>query len=132
MQQRLIFDGIEDALSEVVRACGGPKAVGARLRPELPIEQAAGWVRDCLNSARREHFSPGQVVLLLRLGRDVECHGAMTYLAQECGYSAPAPVTPESEATVILERTQLLAAELRSAMNTLERLTRSPLAAVKS
>ena len=58
MQQRLIFDSIIDALGEIVRACGGPKAVGAKMRPELPVEQAAGWVRDNLNATRREHFTP--------------------------------------------------------------------------
>lgn len=131
MQQRLIFDSIIDALGEIVRACGGPKAVGAKMRPELPVEQAAGWLRDCMNAGRREHFTPEQVLFLLRLGRDVECHAAMHYLAGESGYSAPAPVSPETEAAQILVRTEQLTHELRAGIAALERLTRSPLSSVK-
>lgn len=130
MQQRLIFDSIIDALGEIVRACGGPKAVGAKMRPELPIEQAAGWVRDCLNPTRREHFSPDQVLMLLRLGREADCHAAMHFLAGEAGYSAPTPVSPETEAAVILERTEQLTHELRAGIAALERLTRTPLSKV--
>lgn len=97
MQLGLMHESINDALREVVQACGGHKAVGAEMRPELPVDQAAGWVRDCLNPDRREKFSPEQVVFLLRKGRAVGSHAGINYLAREAGYADPQPVEPESE-----------------------------------
>ena len=44
------YETIEDALRDLVRALGGSKAVGAKLFPTLPIDQAAGRVSDCLLS----------------------------------------------------------------------------------
>lgn len=97
MQYGLIHESINDALHEVVQATGGAKKVGAMLWPELPIDQAAGRVRDCLNHDRREKFSPEQVVLIGRMGREVGCHAVATYFARECGYADPTPIEPEDE-----------------------------------
>jgi hypothetical protein len=67
------------------------------LYPDLPVDQAAGRIRDCLNPDRRELFSPDQVVLIARLARDVGNHAIMNHLAVELGYLKPAPVEPEDE-----------------------------------
>ena len=48
-----MYENIEDALRDAVRALGGTKAVGGKLFPSLPIEQAASRVADCLNIDRR-------------------------------------------------------------------------------
>lgn len=93
----LFFDDLEDALREVVRGAGGPKAVGAKLWPEVDPENAARRLLDCLNESRREILSPAQVMLLLRIGRQVGCHAAINYMARECGYADPAPIEPEDE-----------------------------------
>lgn len=97
MQYALLHESITDALREVVQASGGPKKVGAMLWPELPIDQAAGKLRDCLNPDRREKLSPEQTVLLGRIGREAGCHALMVFMARECGYADPVPIEPEDE-----------------------------------
>lgn len=97
MQYALMHDAFEDALKEVIQACGGPKAIGREMRPELPVEQAAGWVRDCLNPEKRDKFSMQQVLFVLRRGREVGAHAAMHFLARDAGYSDPSPLDPEDE-----------------------------------
>ena len=97
MQMSLIHESLNDALREVVQAAGGNKKVGTMLYPEMPVDHAAGRVRDCLNHERREVFNPEQVLLLLRIGRQYGCHSAMAYLTFECGYSIPVPTEPEDE-----------------------------------
>jgi hypothetical protein len=101
-QPALFITDIYDALGDVVRALGGPKKVGAELRPEKPADEAATWVKDCLNRNRREKFDPDQVLWLLRKGREIECHAAMNYLAQQAGYAEPQPIEPETELAKLL------------------------------
>lgn len=96
-QPALFHESINDALRELVQALGGTKAVGARMRPELPADHAGRWLNDCLNMERREHLTPEQVVWLMASGRQIGAHGAINWLAGECGYSTPAPVEPEDE-----------------------------------
>ena len=93
----LFFDGIEDALREVVRALGGPKVVGAKLWPEIEPDKAGRRLADCMNDSRREVLSPAQVLMILRLGRQCGAHAAINYIARECGYADPAPIEPEDE-----------------------------------
>ena len=101
MQYALMHDAFEDALKEVIQACGGPKAIGREMRPELPVEQAAGWVRDCLNPEKRDKFSMQHVRFILRRGRDVGAHAGRWFagrkLARDAGYSDPSPLDPEDE-----------------------------------
>jgi hypothetical protein len=66
------------------------------LRPELPIDQAAGWLRDCLNTGRREKLSPEQFMLVLREARKAGYHALMNYAAFDAGYKAQ-PVDPKSQ-----------------------------------
>jgi hypothetical protein len=97
------FESVNDALQAAVTALGGYKKVGPMLRPELPIDQAAGWLRDCLNPARREKLAPEQVMLILRKARDAGYHAAMHFVAFDTGYKA-APVDPESQIEQLQER----------------------------
>ena len=71
--------------------------MGAALRPEIPADHAAQWVRDCLNAGRRERFSPSHVMWLLRAARAAGVHSAMHFIAGEAGYSMPAPVEAGDE-----------------------------------
>jgi hypothetical protein len=98
MQLALVHETLSDALREVVQALGGSKKVGQLLRPSKAADEGARWVLDCLNADRREHFSPEDVLLLLREGRRVGAHAAMAYLASEAGYAPPVPVEPSDEA----------------------------------
>lgn len=97
MQMQLIHETITDAIREAVNAAGGNKQVGATLYPDLPVDQAAGRVRDCLNTDNRHLFSPEQVVLIARLARAAGNHAIMNYLADELGYLKPVPVEPENQ-----------------------------------
>ena len=96
-QAALFFEDVEDALREVVRMAGGFKVVGARFWPEVDPDKAGRRLADCLNSERREVLSPGQVLLLLKVGREVGCHAGVNYIARECGYADPVSIEPEDE-----------------------------------
>lgn len=97
------FESINDALTSTVNALGGFKKVGPALRPELPIDQAAGWLRDCLNPARREKLAPEQVLLILRMARAAGVHSAMSFLAFDTGYKAT-PVDPQTQEQELQQR----------------------------
>jgi hypothetical protein len=117
------FESINDALQAAVTALGGFKKVGPALRPELPIEQAAGWLRDCLNPGRREKLSPEQVLLLLRQAREAGYHAAMNFVAFDTGYKAT-PVDPQSQAEQLQERFVAAVETLQGIQATMERLQR--------
>jgi hypothetical protein len=85
-----------DALVSAVTALGGYKKVGPMLRPELPIDQAAGWLRDCLNAGRREKLSPDQFLLVMRKARESGYHALMNFVAFDTGYKA-VPVDPQTQ-----------------------------------
>ena len=107
MQSDLFYETIEDALNALVVTLGGPKKVGSMMRPEKPADEAARWVRDCLNTDRREHFTPAQILWLLRQGRAAGFHGAMDFIAHESGYTPPLPrsaAEEEPEMVSVIER----------------------------
>lgn len=93
----MFFESAEDALREVVRAAGGPKVVGAKLWPEMEPDKAGRRLADCLNDSRREVLNPAQVLLLLKIGRQINCHTAMNFLTRETGYGDATPIEPEDE-----------------------------------
>lgn len=97
------FESVNDALQSAVNALGGYKKVGPALRPELPIEQAAGWLRDCLNPGKRDKLGPEQVMLILRKAREAGYHAAMNFVAFDTGYKAT-PVDPTSQIEQLQER----------------------------
>lgn len=98
VQLALVHESLADALREVVQALGGSKRVGQMLRPAKTADEGARWVLDCLNADRREHFSPEDVLLLLREGRRVGAHAGMTFMARDAGYAPPTPLDPADEA----------------------------------
>jgi hypothetical protein len=130
-QQRLIFDDVLDALGEVVRALGGAKAVGSAMRPELPMDQSAQWVRDCLNANRRERFDPPQVLWILRKGREASCHAAMHFLCDEAGYTRATPLDPKDELAQLQRQFIESARGVQALGERIERLTRPPIQSVK-
>lgn len=97
MQLNLIHETIADAALEVIHAAGGFKVVGQRLFPELAPDHAGNKLRACLDDERREKFSPQQIVLLLRIGREVVCHALINHITSESGYANPLPVEPDDE-----------------------------------
>jgi hypothetical protein len=116
-------ESINDALVSAVTALGGFKKVGPMLRPELPIDQAAGWLRDCLNPGRREKLSPEQFLLVLREARKAGCHALMNFLAFDTGYKA-SPVDPQTQEDELKERFCHAVEELTAMGAKLERFQR--------
>jgi hypothetical protein len=117
------FESVNDALQSVVMALGGYKKVGLELRPELPMEQAAGWLRDCLNPARREKLAPEQVMLILRKAREAGYHSAMNFIAFDTGYKA-APVDPVTQESELQERFIEAVQHLQGIQATMQRIQR--------
>ena len=113
MQIALIHESINDAIREDVQAIGGNKAVGAILWPELPIDQAAGKVRDALNSDRRERMTPDQMALVVRMARRKGSMATMRWMAHDAGFAEPVTVEPEDERAKLqrdyIEATRMLA-----------------------
>lgn len=101
-QSKLFITDVYDALGDIVRALGGPKAVGLAMKPEKTGEDAAGWVKDCLNRNRREKFDAEQILWLLKKGREVGCHEPINWICTQAGYSIPEPIEPESELAKLL------------------------------
>ena len=122
MQQiPLIIEDADDALRECVRALGGLKAVGARLRPDMEPDAAGRWLADSLNPSRRERLDWRQALVILREARKAGCHVGMHFIARDCGYAEPAPVDPEDETAALqreflagLKRQEQLAARLQA------------------
>ena len=97
LQSHLFFETPEDAFSHLVSVMGGAKSVGARMRPDLAPDAAGRWLKDALNADRREQLHPSQVVWLLKAAREAGIHDAMRWIAGECGYTTPDPISPPDE-----------------------------------
>jgi hypothetical protein len=96
-QPALFHEDVNDALRGAVKACGGTKAVAARLWPEKPISEAQSYLNDCLNPSRPAKLSPEHVLYLLKWAREQNFHGAIHFVCMEAGYEPPKPVEPEDE-----------------------------------
>lgn len=88
---------LNDALVQCVKAAGGSKVVGAKLWPEMALEQAQRALLDCLNDERPRRLSPDQVLLVAQLARDAGCHAYMQHCAQRLGYQTPVPHEPQQQ-----------------------------------
>lgn len=97
MQMSLIHESINDAIREAVQAIGGYKKLGTLMFPDLPADQSAGRVRDCLNADRREHFTPEQMLMIARLAKSAGNNAIMEFFAIELGYLKPVAVDPDDE-----------------------------------
>lgn len=127
-----LFQDMNDALTGAVHAIGGFKQVALVLRPELQgrPQQAAQWLRDCLNHEKREKLSPEQLLHLLRMAREGNYHAAKHWIDGEAGYAEGAPLKPE-DALADLQRKFIAAVHLsHDVAEKIERLARSPLQAV--
>ena len=125
-QPELIHESVFDALRDAVRALGGAKAVGPMLWPARPVEEARNRLNDCLNPQRAEKFSLFELLLILRRAREAGYHGAIGFIATECGYAPPTPVDPADERAE-LQRTYVESVkQQRLIADRLERLAQQP------
>lgn len=89
------YESVNEALRSAVNGLGGFKKVGPLMRPELTVDTAAGWLRDCLNPDRREKLSPEQVMFIIREAGKANIHSLMSFIAFDTGYKAT-PVAPQT------------------------------------
>lgn len=115
------MDGINGALIDCVRACGGSKQVGPLLWPEKTPEAAQRLLLSCLNEDRPERLSPEQLAFVLKLAKDRGCHAGINALCDLLGYSHPTPIEPRDEVAelqkqfiVATEAMQALAARMET------------------
>lgn len=95
-QQPLFCDDFFEALKTIGQAFGGSKKMGAFLWPDKPIDKASELWANCLNRARPEKLDPEQVLLVLKIGRQIGCHAGIQFISEHCGYKYE-PVEPEDE-----------------------------------
>lgn len=119
-----LHETFNDALIDVVKALGGSKVVGSDMRPELPAAQAGAWLRDCLNSDRREKLSPDQVLYLLRRAREAGYHGAMNFIGADAHYEV-SPIEPEVEAVRVMREGMAAVGGLEALVTRMERAAAS-------
>lgn len=101
LQPRLVCENSDDMLDSLVKALGGPKAVGGKLWPTKDAESAGHRVRDCINPNRREHFEPDEIFALLKLAREVEFHSAFEWVGDFVGYEVK-PIEPEDAKAALM------------------------------
>lgn len=92
---QLFHETFNDALREVLAACGGAKQVAAKLWPEKTMDTAHKQLLDCMNEARDARLDPDRLRMVLRMGRDVGCHAATNWMLRDMGYEDAKPVEPE-------------------------------------
>ena len=88
---------LTDVLVECVKAAGGSKVVGAKLFPDLLVDQAQRKLLDCLNDDRPHNLTPDKVLQVAGLARDAGCHSYMHYCADRLRYAAPVPREPQQQ-----------------------------------
>ena len=125
-----IYEDDLDAIRDAVRAIGGNKVVGHLLRPDITPDHAGAWLKDCMNTDRREKLSLSQNLKILRLAHDAGYHAPIQFLTGELGYSVQV-IEPADEISA-LQRTFIESVSAqRHLIDRMERLTRAPLAVAK-
>lgn len=121
-QDTLFTEDIYDALKDAVRALGGNKEVGVRLRPELASNNAGDWLKDCLNPKNRHVLDPQQIMWIIREAKAIGCHSIVHFICDDAGYARTTPIEPIDEAAELLRRGEALGRELSVTVKRLERL----------
>lgn len=116
------FEDELDAAREAVKRLGGAKRVGPQIWPDKTPEGSSRYLHDCLNPARAERLSPSQLLLLMRLAREIGFHGLTAYLLQEAGYAPPVPLNPQTEAEMLVQHMDSLVERLGPLLGRLERV----------
>lgn len=112
-QEPLFYDDFRGAVRYLVGALGGPKKVGALLRPTLSPQSAANWVNDCLNPERDTKFDLEDLSALLKEGRELGVHCALWQLCDEAGYTRPTMAPEKTPNQMRAERMARLLVEFK-------------------
>jgi hypothetical protein len=129
-QTPLFCETISEALKEAVKALGGPKKVGEKLRPEMAADAAGRWLSDCLNPECRAKLDLDQALWVLREARKVNYHGAMNFICSDTGYANPQPIEPEDEKAKLMREFIEATKQQTRNVERLERLSQTGLKAV--
>jgi len=119
----LLYEDELDAARDAVKHLGGAKKVGPLIWPDKAPDTAARYLLDCLNGARAERLSPSQLLMLMRLAREVGFQGLAGYLMREAGYAPPVPVEPQTEAQVLARQMEAMVGQFSALTHRLEKLT---------
>ena len=129
-QPALFYESFYDALRDLVRNCGGAKAISLQVWPGKSVQDGQTRLLNCLDAHRAEKFGPDELFVLLRIGRRAGFHGAATYLGAECGYTVT-PIEPKDEMAE-LQRSFIDSVHMQARIaQRIESLTQSPIHAVK-
>lgn len=118
----LMYEDELDAARDAIKHLGGAKKVGPMVWPDKTPEAASRYLLDCLNPSRAERLSPSQLLMLMRLAREVGFHGLTAYLLREAGYSPPVPVEPQSEAYLLSRELESMLDKASALAGRLERI----------
>lgn len=108
------------ALDDVIRARGTYQQVAAELWPNT--KTAYNKLKNKLNPDHHERFNEEEVLALLRIGREIECHTAIKHLCDEVGYETPKPAAPKSPKTALAEKELALTEELLKVRKEIDRI----------
>ena len=122
MNDDLTYDDELEALKDAVNRLGGSKSVGAVLWPEKTPDAASRYLLDALNPARPERLNPGQVVLIMRMAREIGFHNLAAFFMREAGYAPPVPLNPATEAEVLIKGMEQLMGTFHRMAGRLERI----------
>jgi hypothetical protein len=121
------FDSPERAFAHLVDQLGGSGRLGPIIFPGKG-KRAAQHLNDCLNPDEREKLSMGEMMVLLKMGREAGCHVALHYLDTESGYKPAEPLVPVDE---LVDLHHALVDTVSRATRLLERMERATNAAVR-
>lgn len=122
MNESPLYDDELEAARATVKALGGAKKVGPIFWPEKTPENAGRYMHDCLNAGRSERLTPAQVLLLMRMGREVGAHALAEHFMAEAGYQRPIPINPQAEATVLAHQIDSVFDRAAGLLDRLERI----------
>lgn len=115
------YEGAEDALKAAVQALGGAKAVGARLWPDKPIEEARTLVLNCINPDRKEKFDYSQLIWIFREAKRIGHAQGFEWFARECEFEAR-PITTAEQVDHLTNVVEQSSKTLAAAVAALERI----------
>jgi hypothetical protein len=119
-----VFETVNDAAREVVRALGGTKQVGPKLWPGKDQAEAQRHLNDCLNADRPQRMAPDELITLARWGRDIGCHALAQFFNERAGYAPPVPVSPGDEKAELQRKFIEAASYMRGIADRVEELER--------
>ena len=120
-QQSLFHEDIYEAIKTIGQAYGGSKKIGNLLWPNLPIDKAGEKWANCLNRTRAEKLDPEEVLMILKIGRQLGCHAGMQFISDNCGYKYE-PIEPVDEQAALLRDVKTLVNELMPRLAKLDKL----------